>query len=417
MSLFLPRSAEANIAAALADTRVVILNGARQVGKSTVVQAATKKLRNVLMRTLDRPTDLAAAKQDPEGFVEHDGLMVIDEIQRAPQIILPIKAQVDQRSKPGQFLLTGSARILGLKDLPDALVGRSETIELWPFSQREIQGEGKQKKHFAEELFGDAIVFRGAGIAKRDDYVMRALRGGFPEATKRVGSRRDRFFESYVRDLIDRDVVQLSEIERRADLLRLIQLLASRQATLLKIEELSSTLGVPARTLERYVALLEQVFLIKRIPAWSSSRTSRAVRMQKLMVVDSGIASFLNGCTERKLQREPSLIGPLLENFALSELARQLTWSELPITLFHYRTRDGEEVDGLLEANDGRLVGIEVKASSTVTEVDFRHLNHLKKRTGNAFHLGIVLYTGDRVLPFGPRMRAIPLDALWTRRR
>ena len=366
MSPFLPRFAEAAIAAALADTRVVILNGARQVGKSTVVQAVTKKMSNVSTRTLDRPSELAAAKADPEGFILHDGLMVIDEVQRAPQIILPIKARVDERARAGQFLLTGSARVLGLKNLPDALVGRSETIELWPFSQSEIHGGGRHGKHFVDELFHDTPKFPAAGFSAREDYVSRALRGGFPEATKRSGARRDRFFESYVRDLIDRDVVQLSEIERRADLLRLVRLLASRQASLLKLDELSSTLGLPVRTLERYIGLLELVFLIKRIPAWSSSQTSRAVRMQKLMFVDSGIASHLNGSTERRLQREAALLGPLLENFVLSEVARQLTWSSQPLTLFHYRTRDGEEVDGLLEANDGRLVGIEVKASSTV---------------------------------------------------
>jgi uncharacterized protein len=414
MSRVLPRFAEHTITEALADTRVVILNGARQVGKSTAVRAVTKKKRNVLMRTLDKPTELASARSDPENFVLHDGLLVVDEIQRAPEIILPIKARVDLNPKPAQFLLTGSARILGLKSLPDALVGRSETIELWPFSQREIQGEGSQRKHWVDEVFRDGPNFLGTGTTTRDEYIARVLRGGFPEATKRSGKRRDRFFEAYIRDLIDRDVVQLSEIERRADLLRLIRLLASRQATLLKIDELSSTLGLPARTLERYIGLLEQVFLLKRIPAWSSSSTGRAVRMQKLMMVDSGIAAHLTGSTERRIVREPTLLGPLLENFALSEIARQLTWAVTPLTLFHYRTRDGEEVDGILEANDGRLVGIEVKASTHVTLSDFRHLVHLDKRVGNNFHLGVVLYTGDQTLPFGPRLRAVPIDALWT---
>jgi uncharacterized protein len=414
VSHFLPRAAERAIVTALSDTRVVILNGARQCGKSTVVRAATKNMRDVLTRTLDRPSDLAAAKADPEGFVVHDSLLVIDEIQRAPGIILPIKARVDDDPRPGQFLLTGSARILGLKSLPDALVGRSETIELWQFSQREIQGEGAKRKSFVDELFQESWKFLGSGKVKRDDYIARARRGGFPEATKRSGLRRDRFFESYIQDLIDRDVAQLSEIERRADLLRLVRLLASRQATLLKIEELSSTLGVPARTLERYIGLLEQVFLVKRIPAWSSSRTARAVRMQKLMMVDSGIAGFLNGITERRIERDQALIGPMLENFVMSEVARQLAWSALALTLFHYRTRDGDEVDGVLEANDGRIVGIEVKASSSVNEADFRGLSHLEHRAGDQFHLGVVLYTGDRVLPFGPRLRAVPVDALWS---
>ena len=413
MQPVLPRFAEVALRAALSDTRVVILNGARQVGKSTVVQTATKQRDKVILRTLDRPGDLAAAKADPEGFVEHDGLMVIDEVQRAPEIILPLKARVDIDLRPGQFLLTGSARIHGLKSLPDALVGRSETIELWPFSQREIAGEGRERGHFVDALFADTPKF-GGGTTSRAGYVERILRGGFPEATKRSGARRERFFEAYVRDLIDRDVAMLSEIEKRNDLLRLIRLLALRQATLLKIDELSSTLAIPATTLSRYIALLEQVFLIKRIPAWSSSQTTRAVRMQKLLMVDSGIAAYLTGATERRLQREPVRIGSLLENFVLSEIARQLTWSATPLTLFHFRTRDGEEVDGVLESNDGRLVGIEIKAATSVGEADFRNLKHLAKRANGDFHLGIVLYTGAQVLPFGPKLRAVPINALWT---
>jgi hypothetical protein len=416
VAAYRPRFAERAISLALRDTRVVIVNGARQVGKSTVVRAVTRRRGNVVLRSFDRPTDLASARADPEGFVAHDGLMVVDEVQRAPEIVLPIKARVDEHARPGQFLLTGSARIAGLKTLPEALVGRSETIELWPFSQQEIHGEGAQRRSVIDEWFDEGPLASGGGVTDRDEYLERALRGGFPEAVKRTGQRRERFFESYVRDLIDRDVVQLSEIERRDDLLRLVRLLAFRQATLLKVDELSSAIAVPATTLERYIGLLEQVFLVKRIPAWSSSHTTRAVRMRKLLMVDSGIAGFLIGASPRRLSREPARVGPILENFVLSEVARQLTWCETALQLFHFRSRDGEEVDGLLESNDGRVVGLEVKATSTVAADDFRHLGYLSKRLGGDFHRGIVFYTGDRVLPFGPRMHAVPIDALWAKR-
>ncbi len=414
MAGYVVRRTETAIHAALADTRVVIVNGARQSGKSTVVHAITRRRSDVLERRLDRPSDLQAAKHDPERFVVHDGLLVIDEIQRAPEIVLPIKARVDQDDRPGQFLLTGSARLLGMRNLPDALVGRSETVELWPFSQGEIDGRGKSRgDRFVDAVFESKPALRSSKETGRDEYFERATRGGFPEAIRRTGNRRSKFFESYIQDLIDRDVSQLSEIHRRSDLHRLVRLLASRCATPLKIENLASQAGIPATTLERYVTLFEEVFLIKRIGPWSNSRTARAVRMRKLLFVDSGLAAFLSGSTLKKLEREPALAGQVLENFVLSEVARQLTWCEQPTTLLHYRTRDGEEVDGVLEANDGRIVGIKVKSSSTVHAEDFRHLAHLERLAGKAFHRGIVLYTGNQILPFGPRMIAAPVDVVW----
>jgi predicted AAA+ superfamily ATPase len=210
---------------ALADTRVVIVNGARQSGKSTAVHHLVRNLANTIERRLDRPNDLAAARHDPTEFVAHNGLLVIDEIQRAPELILPIKARVDVDGRPGQFLLTGSARLLGLRTLPDALVGRSETIELWPFSQGEIDGKPDR---CIDAAFKTEPTLRTSAQLDRSDYIERAVRGGFPEAVGRVGMRRSRFFESYVRDLIDRDVTQLGDIQRRDDLARLLVILADR---------------------------------------------------------------------------------------------------------------------------------------------------------------------------------------------
>jgi uncharacterized protein len=407
---YLARKIGKSINHAMLDTRVVILNGARQAGKSTILKALKQGRTDVLERRLDNPAELASARHDPESFVRHDGVMFIDEVQRAPELILPIKARVDEDNRAGQYLLTGSSRLLKLRMLPDVLVGRSETIELWPFSQGEVESE---PDGFVDAVFAEPPQLTTRATELREDYIERALRGGFPEATKRSSGRREKFFESYAADLIDRDVSQLTDLSRRGDLNRLIRLAASRMACLLNISALASDSGIAATTLERYLALFEEVFLLKRIEAWTSSETSRALRMRKLLFVDSGLGAYLAGRSSAKVARDPTLSGQLLENFALSELARQLGWATEPVRLYHYRTRDGREVDAVLEANDGRIVGVEIKSSATVSADDFRHLEHLKRAVPTRFHFGVVLYTGTKILPFGPRMLAAPLDALW----
>ena len=405
-----PRHLEDVITEALADTRVVIVNGARQSGKSTAVRHLVRDRPGVLERKLDRPNDLNAARLDPTQFVAHDGLLVIDEIQRVPELVLPIKARVDENSRPGQYLLTGSARVLGLRTLPDALVGRAETIELWPFAQGEIDAAPDQ---FVDTVFGSVSDLATAGTLSRSDYLDRAVRGGFPEAVERSGNRRARFFESYARDLIDRDVTQLGEIQRRDDLARLLSILADRTATPLSVEGIASGLSISKNTVERYIVLFEEVFLVKRIPPWTNSATNRAARQRKLVFVDSGLCAHLSGLSAERLQRDPSRSGSLLESFVISEIMRQLAWSESFARLYHYRTRDGDEVDAVIEHHDGRVVGIEVKASSSVSSDDLRHLRHLRAKAGENFHLGVLLYTGTEVLPLGDRLIAAPIDSLW----
>ena len=404
------RHAEGVIIDALADTRVVIVNGARQAGKSTAVHRLVRDRPGVIERKLDRPNDLTSAKLDPNEFVTHDGLLVIDEVQRAPELILPIKARVDADNRAGQYLLTGSARLLGLRTLPDALVGRSETVELWPFAQGEIDGAPDR---FVDAVFGSATGLSTAATLNRTDYLDRIVRGGFPEAVERSGNRRARFFESYARDLIDRDVTQLAEIQRRDDLARLLSILADRTASPLSIEGIANGLAISKNTVERYIALFEEVFLVKRVPAWTNSATTRATRQRKLVFVDSGLCAHLAGLSVERLQRDPARGGSLIESFVISEILRQLTWSDSYARLYHYRTRDGEEVDAVIEHHDGRVVGIEVKASSSVSGDDLRHLRHLRSKAGKNFHGGVLLYTGTEVLALGDRLIAAPIDSLW----
>lgn len=412
MPRYLPRHADRLVRDALDDTRVVTVNGARQVGKSTLVAKIITSIEGASERRLDAATDREAASSDPTAFVRHDGLLAIDEIQRVPDLVLSIKDEVDRDPRPGRFLLTGSARVLGLRALPDALVGRMETIELWPLSQGEIEG---RQDDFVDRIFDEADLepLDTTGTEDRDGYISRALRGGFPEAVRRTPDRRSKFFDSYVNDLIERDVRQLSDIQHRDALRRLVRLLASCAAQPLQIERLASETGASRRTIERYTSLLEEVFLIKRIPPWSSSATGRAQRLSKLIFVDPGIAANIIGVTARSLARDQSKVGPLIEGFVLSEIARQLSWSETRAELFHYRTKDKVEVDGVLEARDGRIVGIEVKASLTARDEDFRGLRHLQRRLGDRFWRGVVLYAGDATRSFGEGMTAIPIDALW----
>ncbi|MEV5740901.1 ATP-binding protein [Microbispora rosea] len=394
----------------MSDTRVVLINGARQSGKSTLVRLLAKE-RTAEWRNLDTPVVRQAAEEDPSGFVAFPDLMVIDEIQRVPELMLSIKEQVDTDPRPGRFLLTGSARVLGLRALPDALPGRMETIELWPFSQGEIDG--------TPDRFVDAIFAEGAGLhhtssSSRADYAERVVRGGFPEAVARTNPRRrERFFDSYVSDLIARDVSRLSEIERTAEMRALVRSVAARSGQLLVTGALGADIGLSYGTANRYLGLLEEVFLIKRIPAWSRNLSNRAVGTPKVAFVDSGVAANLVGADARSLVRPDGQFGPLLEGFVLMELARQLTWSDERVELFHYRTKDKVEVDAVLENRQGRVVGVEVKASSTVRGDDFRGLRHLAGRLGDDFVAGIVLYTGTQTLPFGPRLRAMPVSALW----
>jgi predicted AAA+ superfamily ATPase len=397
---------------ALLDTRVVLVNGARQAGKSTLTSLMAQDRPGSLFRSLDRPAFLDAARDDPTSFVEHDDLLVIDEIQRAPELLLPIKHRVDTTPLPGRFLLTGSARVLGLKALPDALPGRMETIELWPFSQGEIEGN---RDSFVDAIFGlaDRPPPRVAGTSRRD-LAARIVQGGFPEAVARRDSRRRRrFHANYVHTLIDRDIRDLSGIERGADLNRLLQLVAARTGQLLVARALSSDLTISARTTLRYLDLCEEIFLIKRIPAWSSNLGKRAISTPKVAFVDSGVAAYLLSQDEKRLANIEGPLGPLLEGFVLMELARQIEWAEEEVRLYHYRTKDNVEVDAVLETMDGRIAGVEIKASATVRSSDFQGLRMLARRAGDAFSAGVVLYSGSESLSFGERLRALPVSALW----
>lgn len=405
----LARRAESIVAEALIDTRVVLVAGARQVGKSTLVTRLVDLPRAQLL-TLDDPATLDAARSDPVGFIQSSSPLIIDEIQRCPELLLPIKARVDADPRPGQFLLTGSAQILSMRSVPDALPGRLEIVDLWPLSQGEIDG--------APDAFIDAMFAQGRQVRHdsgltRADYAQRLVAGGFPGAQGRTPHRLDAFYAAYLRTMIERDVHDLANIERAPQLRALLPMLAVRVGNLVSTANLSSDLGIARSTVSRYLALLEEVFLIHRIPAFSRNVSTRATASPKLMFTDTGLAAHLLDANAADLTHPVSQLGPLLENFVAGELHRQATYSRTRVNLSHYRTRDGVEVDLVLSDRRGRAVGIEVKATATVRAEDFRGLRHLAQRLRGDMIAGIVLYAGSRTLPFGPGLLAMPISALW----
>ena len=397
---------------ALSDRPIVLLAGARQSGKSTLAQSLLDGHAASYL-TLDDATVLAAVDQDPQGFLAGlgGGPVVLDEVQGAPGLFPALKLAVDRDRTPGRFLLTGSADVFLLPTVSESLAGRMEILTLWPLSQGEAEGvvEG-----FVDALFSRSFQPPPTAPLERADLLRRILQGGFPEPrTKSSPARLRAWFASYVTTILQRDVRDLASIENLTALPRLLSLLAARAAGLLNYAELSRSSGLPVSTLKRYFSLLEATFLIQELPAWSSNLSKRLVKAPKVFPVDSGLLCFLQGINESRLEEEPTLLGPLLEAFVLMEIRKQIGWSQTAPALFHYRTQTGQEIDLLLEDAAGRVAGVEVKGSASVQERDVRALQDLAAALGPRFVRGVVLYLGEKVVPFGEKVLAVPLPALW----
>jgi len=402
----LRRGIEGPLKEALADTPVVLLVGARQVGKSTLAQTLVSEERYL---TLDDATLLAGAQVDPTAFVgRQEGLVVIDEVQRVPELLLAIKASVDRNRRAGRFLLTGSANIGFVPRIADALVGRMEILMLWPLSGGEIaeHKEGYLDAVRRARLPGDPPAVTPAEVAGR------IARGGYPAVYAWPERRRGAWLRSYVTSVLERDVRELTTVEAIAALPRLVTLLATRVATLLNLADVSRTTGIPYTTLQRYMTLLERTFLIHQIPGWGVKLGARVLKSPKLVFSDTGLATTLLRFGSSRLPQE-AIFGPLLENFVIMELRKQASWHEEQTGLHHFRTPKGIEVDVVIEFEGGEVVGVEVTQSQTVTGEDFRGLHELAKLAGKRFRTGVILYLGRRVVPFGKSLFAVPLAALW----
>lgn len=409
----LTRNITTSIVEALSDTPVIMINGARQTGKSTLAKSLLNEKQINRYVTLDDSTTLAAAKHDPEGFLSGLGDSVaIDEIQRAPELFLAIKADVDRNRAPGRYLLTGSANVLLLPRLSESLAGRMEIFTLLPFSQGEFSGN---RECFIDMIFSGSLPVFTCPDYSEKNLIEIALKGGYPEAAARsTESRRRAWFASYITTILQRDVRDLANIEGLTSMPHLLSTLATRATALLNYSELSRTAGLPQSTLKRYMTLFETIFLIEQLPAWHSNLGKRLVKASKLVLNDSGLlASLLEINLDRLVNSR--LFGALIENFVIMELKKQIAWSIIKPAMMHYRTQTGQEVDLVLEDRGGRVVGIEIKSAKTVVGHDFNGLASLAEASGENFIRGIVLYDGREQVSFGENLVAMPVSALWAK--
>jgi predicted AAA+ superfamily ATPase len=410
---FVNRHIRPSLVSALAEARVVCLLGARQAGKTTLVRSVADEEHPSRYISLDEPAALEVARTDPTGFVAGAERLVIDEVQRAPDLLLAIKRIVDSNPARGQFLMTGSANILTLPQIADALPGRVDYLTLWPFSQAELAGT---RSAFLEHVFaGRAPELEGASVG-RSAYAERVARGGFPEAVEAGESRRRRFFSGYADSILGRAVDELSSLRDSKASGQILRLLAARSAALTNFSAIGRELGIDHKTVASHVHALEQLFVVVRLPAWHANLGHRVIRSAKLHVADTGMLCSLIGVDAGRLDDDGTLGGSVFETFAVNEIVRLTSVSELGplLNLHHYRDQRGHEVDLVIEHARGDVVGVEVKASATPRLRDAAGLAFLRDRLGDRFRQGVVLHLGADTLPLGDRISAVPLAGLWS---
>lgn len=403
----------------LGEEPATVLNGPRTVGKSTLLHALADRVGRVVI-DCDDPATRAAVRNDPGRFVAGPSPVLIDEYQHVPELLDAIKAELNRDLSPGRYVLAGSTRYSTLPQAGQALTGRVDVLEVLPLAQVEIDG-----------LAGDLLVHRlldGAdlpaiiepSVTAREEYARRITSGGMPVALRRPpGRSRSRWFANYLDLVIERDVIELTRVRQREMLPRLLNVLASRSGQVLNIAAAAAAVGMEKSSAENYLRLLEAVFLVQRLPAWGTTLGSRVARQPKVHLVDPGVMAWLLGLTPEKIaQNDPSVLteyGHLVETFAVGEILKQVSWWDAPIAAGHFRTAAAEEVDLVLERDDGTVIAFEVKAGTRVDGADLAGIRALRTRLGARLATAVVLYTGSLAYTHEDGTTVLPVDALWTR--
>ena len=405
-----PRYAEPRLDEALADSPAVLIHGPRQSGKTTLARTAART-KGYAYVSFDDDVARSAAQADPAGFVaDLPERAILDEVQRVPTLFSALKTTIDRKRVPGRFVLTGSTNVLLVPRLADSLAGRMQILRLHPLAQCEL---ARRAPGFLDTLFEHGFKTRrserlAAQLAER------IAAGGYPAALARpAGRRRTAWYRDYIDALVQRDVRDLARIGALDAMPRLLALAAAQTARLLNVANLAAPFQLSRPTIRDYITLLERVFLLDLQPPWHSNRLSRLIKTPKLHLGDTGLACALLGADAAALRADRPLLGQLLETFVFQELRRQASWGEEPLAFFHYRDKDGAEVDIVIERGARTLAGVEVKAAATVTEADFRGLRKLRQAAGSRFAAGVVLYDGETTASFGEGMFAVPVRALW----
>ena len=403
------RFAERKLNEALSDTPVVLVVGPRRVGKTTLARKLEKAHRAYV--SLDDQTTLDAARADPVGFVRGLDLAIIDEIQRAPELLLAIKRSVDEYYRPGRFLLTGSANVMTLPKVEDSLAGRIETIQMLPLARAEIEGKSPT---FLECLFDGGLKSNRESIVG-DDLIRLVLLGGYPEAIVRINERRRQdWMRSYLSSILSRDLIDVGVVQKMTELPKFAGILAQYSGRLVNNSRIGLGIGVNYKTGQRYTTLLEQLFLVSTLQPWYTNVLKRIVKTPKLHFLDSGLLAAVRGLNFKSIKTSRVEFGALLESFVYSEVMKLISGTDLRLSAYHFRDQQQHEVDLVLERDDGMIAGIEVKASATVTSRDFAGLQSLAAACKGRFANGIVLYDSANFVPFKDNMAAVPISSLWT---
>ena len=406
----LPRGIQHALNEAMMDTPVVCLLGPRQCGKSTLARSFDPDRRYL---SLDDANLLGAAMKDPGGFINQlPDKVTIDEVQRAPELLLAIKRAVDEKRRPGRFLLTGSANLLQLPHLPDSLAGRMECLYLHPLTEAEKSRNGGDfLRRWLDGGLSDSRL--------REDTMApstlpgRIVSGGYPEPQGRGYARARQWHRQYLRAVIDRDVHDVARVRDSSEVARLLEILAHQTASLLNSSSLANDLQLDRQTVERYIAVLERLFLIRRLAPWHRNSAKRLIKTPKVHLVDSGLASSLSGISTDDWLTRRDKFGHLLESFILQQLIAQSGWTDPDLRFWHYRDKDQVEVDVVL-SRGSKVWGVEVKASATLHHSDGNGLRRLAAQAGNDFQSGIVFYDGASILQLGcPQILAVPIELLW----
>lgn len=413
-----PRRLEPIVADRMAEEPVILLQGPRTVGKSTLLRGLAARAGGEIV-DLDDLATRDAAERDPGLFVGGFDPVFVDEYQHVPTILDAIKAELNRDARPGRFVLTGSARHEALPRAAQALTGRLHRIPVFPLSQGEL---AEAREHLLDDLFTDpetAVTAAATSRTTREEYIDRVLRGGFPSALARpVAASRNRWFDDYVSLTIERDVQELAKIRQAAMMPTFLARLAGQSGQVLNVARAASDVGLDEATARSYLRLLEAVFLVARLPPWGGGLPSRAARAPKLHLVDSGVAARLMRLTPAKLAARTATalteFGHLLETFVVGEVLKQASWTDWVIDSGHWRTRDGDEVDLVIEREDGMIVAFEVKASGRVPGPDLAPLRKLRDTVGDRFLAGVALYLGARSYTYEDRLHVMPVDQIWT---
>lgn len=403
-----PRFIEQRVRNAMKARRIVLISGPRQSGKTTLARhIADDELPFI---SLDDPSVLQSAIDDPYRMVRDHERAVIDEVHRAPGLILPIKLTVDADTRPGRYLFTTSADLLALPELAEKLTGRVNIIRLLPLAQAELRNS---RPTFLDRVFaGQRPIAKDA--VDGNELVDIVLAGGYPEAVGDSASERQQWHLDYVDFLIHGDISHIAQVEQLDKLRSMPEVLAEYSGQLLNYSNLSSILELNRLTVKKYTGIFESLFIVRMLKPWHSKKLKRLIKTPKLHFLDSGLLAAIRGISRERLDIRRAEFGPLLESFVFSELLKLSSWTSERYSYSHFRDKQGNEVDIVMEDRQGQVVGIEVKAGATISAKDFSGLRHLAAACGERFVTGLVLYDHDQTLPFGERMWAAPVSTLWS---